>query len=403
MENYKRFKQKKTAFKDLPREVFWVMIFPFLGNSPHHFSLMCQISKVFYPGLNNIDNSWKKIIFSNLSKLKPRHIPILVKLKLSPFFKRIDLTKRHDDPIPKFGCFQYFNLEDFRDLTELKMSYNRIEKIERQTKLKKRWLNLTRTSFFNGGHEIEGLDTLTNLIELDLSKNFIKKIEGLNKLTNLRRLDLSTNVLFKIEGLDTLINLRKLNLSKNYTIAKLEGLNALINLRELDLSSCRFTKIEGLDTLTNLKELNLSNTSIKKIEGLNALTNLQKLNLSRTCIAKIEGLDALTNLQKLNLSKTLIAKIEGLDALINLRELDLSFNRDISKIEGLDKLTNLGKLDLTDYFHADKLINVEHMKRTKLKNVDLGDEQTISTEHLQTLINFVTKRKDLHRMVFTKF
>ena len=71
----------------------------------------------------------------------------------------------------------------------------------------------------------KGLDNLTNLQLLSLSKNSIERIEGLDNLTNLQLLDLSKNSIERIEGLDNLTNLNALDLGKN----RIEDLLPLFN------------------------------------------------------------------------------------------------------------------------------------------------------------------------------
>ena len=59
---------------------------------------------------------------------------------------------------------------------------------------------------------IENLDSLTNLIWLDLSFNKIQKIEGVNHLTKLTDLSLFSNCIEKIENMEALTNLNVLSI-----------------------------------------------------------------------------------------------------------------------------------------------------------------------------------------------
>ena len=95
------------------------------------------------------------------------------------------------------------------------------------------------------------------LLTLDLIEKGIKditEIKGLEALTELQVLNLSRNQISEIKGLDTLTNLVELNLSSNI-IAEIRGLTNLINLRKLDLRENRFVNIEGFENLINIKKI----------------------------------------------------------------------------------------------------------------------------------------------------
>ncbi len=80
--------------------------------------------------------------------------------------------------------------------------------------------------------EIKGLEALTELQVLNLSKNQIKEIKGLDTLKNLVELNLSSNIIVEIHGLTNLTNLRKLNLKQNRFI-NIEGFENLISLSKI--------------------------------------------------------------------------------------------------------------------------------------------------------------------------
>lgn len=65
--------------------------------------------------------------------------------------------------------------------------------------------------------KIEGIETNTQLEELELYDNKIAKLENLNHLSNLIILDLAFNVIKEITpgSLDGLVNLQKIFLSAN--------------------------------------------------------------------------------------------------------------------------------------------------------------------------------------------
>ena len=150
---------------------------------------------------------------------------------------------------------------------------------------------------------IEGLDKLTELHSLDLSKNQLKSIKGLEHLPKLRSLDLSGNQLKSIEGLEHLSKLHSLNLSGNQ-LKSIENLEALEELDELDSSDNQLSHTKGLDSLSKLSRLNLSRNQLSKIEGLEPLSLLESLDLSNNQFSVIENLPQ-TSLKEL--------KVEGND------------------------------------------------------------------------------------------
>lgn len=101
-----------------------------------------------------------------------------------------------------------------------------------------------------------------NLLELDLSFQFIGKIENLERLVKLRDLNLAENNIKKLENLHNLHELQSLNLSGNHIseIPKL-AIEPLRNLRIFRLSKNKITKLEefaNLSVLSNLEDLNLN-------------------------------------------------------------------------------------------------------------------------------------------------
>ena len=97
------------------------------------------------------------------------------------------------------------------------------------------------------------INTLYNLIELNLSENKINEIKYISN-----------------------INLKKIELYMN-NISKLEFLQDCILLEELNLNSNRLTKIENLDNLSNLKVLKLAENNIKDMNNISILAVNTKL------------------------------------------------------------------------------------------------------------------------------
>lgn len=176
----------------------------------------------------------------------------------------------------------------------------------------------------------------------------------------------------------------ELNLSRQ-KIRKIQGLSKLLNLRSLNLSYNEISKIEGLDDLRKLQELNLESNRITKLEGLNKLHKLEKLELGKNKISKLENLEYLTHITLLSLEDNEIESLEGIEKLVNLMELYIG-NNDINSLKHIAALKDIPKLIILD-LSGNKLCEcpgyrlyaIFHLK--KLKVLDgIGIDQNESTK-----------------------
>lgn len=148
--------------------------------------------------------------------------------------------------------------------------------------------------------DIKGLNTLSELKELHINNQKIKKIHGLNRLKNLEILWLRGNEITGIEGLEKLVNLKELALNVN-SIQEIKGLDNNKKLTYLNLSDNDIEEIKGLENLINLKGLYLLSNKIKEIKGLDNNLKLENLNLLHNHIRKVCGISHLKNLKHLSL------------------------------------------------------------------------------------------------------
>ena len=216
-----------------------------------------------------------------------------------------------------------------------------------------------------------------NILKLNnLGINSIIEIKGLEKLTNLKELYLSRNKIFEIKGLKHLTKLKVLDLSYN-KIKQIQCLDTLLNLNQLYLNNNNINYISGLDNLIYLHYLNLDSNNIVEINGLNYNKNLHILNLSHNNIIKIKNLKSLINLFFLALNNNKIKHIEGLENLINLRVLRLNDN-DLTEIKGLINLRKLTTLNLAN----NKIKSIAESNLPRLNFINLDNNQ-ISEEDLK--------------------
>ncbi|MFX1443243.1 MAG: leucine-rich repeat domain-containing protein [Promethearchaeota archaeon] len=178
----------------------------------------------------------------------------------------------------------------------------------------------------------------------DLNINKISEIEGLQSLTDLKELNLTGNNISEINNLENLANLKKLNLSGNY-ITEIKGLDSLKQLNHLYLQNNNIAEIKGLNNLKNLHFLNLENNNITEIKNLHHNVNLTTLYLNNNEINEVKNLDYLHELYFLALNNNNIKEIKGLGTLRNLRILQLAGNK-IQEIKGLGNLKKLTNLNL---------------------------------------------------------
>ena len=252
--------------------------------------------------------------------------------------------------------------------------------------------SLTATK--KGISDLTGLESATNLQNLNLSFNNITDISPLAGLTKLRGLHLLDNNITDISPLAGLTKLRNLELGFN-DITDISPLEGLTNLTFLGLSYNYFPDISSLSGLTNLTFLHLWDNDITDISPLSGLTNLKELRLSNNDIMDISPLSGLTNLTFLYLWGNDITDISPLSGLTNLKELHLGNNdiMDISPLSGLTSLEHL-KLDDNDITDISVLSGLTNLDELVLSNNDITDISVLasltSLEFLQVDRNNLT-------------
>ncbi|KAK7501988.1 hypothetical protein BaRGS_00006740 [Batillaria attramentaria] len=131
-----------------------------------------------------------------------------------------------------------------------------------------------------------GLDTLTNLQDVDLSCNALPRVpEALYKLESLKRLNLSDNEITELSlMIDVWVNLETLNLSRNKLTALPVSIHKLTSLRKLYLN-CNQLDFEGIPPnigkLHDLEIFSAAKNNLEMIpEGLCRCGKLKKLILN---------------------------------------------------------------------------------------------------------------------------
>ena len=313
-------------------------------------------------------------------------------------------------------------LEGFKYLEELNISNNNItyiNSLSQLTALRK------LEAFGNTIEDISPIINITTLEYLDISKNKLRDNSGnsddcitfkISNLENLTYLDLSHNYLIFTNGLNKLTNLTELNLYDNM-IKKLDGiygfdeekpeLCGFKNLETLNLgqnnefNNSYISGIANLDTLTTLKRLDFSQNNnkwivnyikkLKDIEYLNLegnqittltgkgfedLTGLKEINLYNNYITNISPLFSIDSLEKIIVQKNNIVSLENIlnenDELVweNLKYLDIAFNN-------IDNNTNSDIINILCYKSNNKEIDLNFENITNTSELPHNDSNGI--------------------------
>ncbi|KAF1002165.1 protein phosphatase 1 regulatory inhibitor subunit PPP1R7 homolog [Apium graveolens] len=234
-------------------------------------------------------------------------------------------------------------------LTELDLTCNRLKTLDPRIG---DLVNLKKLSFRQNLLDDSGIEALTqwtrisDLQELVLRDNQLKKLPDVSILKSLLVFDISFNEISSLSGLSKFTTtLKELYVSKN-EVPKMEEIEHFHDLQLLELGSNRLRVMENLQNLTQLQELWLGRNRIKAI-NLCGLKCIKKLSLQSNRLTSMSGLKECVALEELYLSHNGISQMEGLSTLLNLRVLDVSSNK-LTSISDIENLTLLEDLWLND-------------------------------------------------------
>jgi protein phosphatase 1 regulatory subunit 7 len=128
---------------------------------------------------------------------------------------------------------------------------------------------------------ISCVDAKTELLSICFHGNAISHCAGLESLTNVTELNLSANIITTLQGFQPLPELRTLNLASN-CITSLDGLPALPKLSRLSVAHNRISSLIGLCSLESvhapLEHLDIRNNAINELTELAVLAPLSSLH-----------------------------------------------------------------------------------------------------------------------------
>jgi Leucine-rich repeat (LRR) protein len=294
----------------------------------------------------------------------------------------------HDVSNPEIHEKAIVSLDGLRYLTnlqELNLSRNPISDLSELKYLKKLTKLELRTIYLHkeGESDLSPLSELTNLKHLDLYWNHITDLSPLASLVNLESLDLSHNEINDLTPIANLTNLRKLDLSSN-DLRDLSPLAKLTKLTNLYFWENPIEDITVLGNFTYLEVLKIRSTRVKNFDVLGKLGNLTSLSLAYNDVEDHKFLSKLKKLKVLDLSGNDISDISFLRKFTILTELSLANNR-MEDISPLRHLTNLQKLDLSYNQITDlkPLLELKNLAEVYLDRYGTGEVDLAVIEELK--------------------
>lgn len=174
----------------------------------------------------------------------------------------------------------------------------------------------------SGLKSLEGLDSLTDLTDLDVSNaSSLSALEGVGNLDSLIVLDIRNIAVSDFSGIGQLPSLRVLRMGGNETIQNLEPFSGLEQLREIHLEACpNFTSLKGMPPGVSQYAGFTYCPKLKSLSGIEKASGLEQLDVT--------GCEALKDVSALQSLPDLVQV-----SFVKCRQVD-----DISVIESLEKL-----------------------------------------------------------------
>ncbi|NQZ10680.1 MAG: hypothetical protein HRT35_26310 [Algicola sp.] len=261
---------------------------------------------------------------------------------------------------------------------------------------------------------ITGVEHLTSLRVLDLSRNLIFDVNPMSNLTGLVWLNLYGNLEFGLggrgDGLEDITPLAGLVALKNFNITEneisdltpIENMTALVTL---SIGYNPITDISVLSNLTQLKQFDVSKLQLTSLETIGQLTQLTRLTLNGNPTPDLTPLAALTVLEDLSISSLQVTDLSPLANLTAINKLNISFNQNLVDISPLAGLTNLAILGLhsNDIVSLSPLSNLTKLTYLEASFNDINDisglSQLVDMSHLLLRHNDISDISALFNLV----
>jgi len=197
-----------------------------------------------------------------------------------------------------------------------------------------------------GIDDITGLEQLTHLETVRLSRNNISDISAIGLTPSIKTLFISSNAgISNIGPLQSLKNINNLFMSGN-NVSDLSSLGTLSTLKVLEIynleSASDLSPIGDLNELTILKITGAVN--VADFSALESLTNLFTLSISNSGSVNVPSLDVLPDLRRLSFVGNNMTDVSQLSSLTNLLFLDLSYSNVTTGVSSLSALLNVNEI-----------------------------------------------------------
>lgn len=264
--------------------------------------------------------------------------------------------------------------------------------------------------FNNNFISIPEIQSFSQLVNLDMSHNYVKQIDkDIILLNRLEELNLSYNLISFIHpNISYLSNIIKLDLSNNNINSIPQELGQLLSLKELKLYRNNISHIpESIYNLTKLEYLNLSYNIITRVSSkINNLNNLINLNIGHNSITNIPKLFNLVSLQDINMVNNKIISLPDISTLTNLTNIYISHNN-ITKIpDNINQTKKLQQLVIYknpieyNMWELIKLYPVKYITGLK-ESIDRAYNNIINLNFYLTPSIYPSLTYDIKNIIFT--
>lgn len=196
---------------------------------------------------------------------------------------------------------------------------------------------------------LKGIEHASNLKELDISDNQIKRLVDLKENNAIETLIADRNGLSSVEDLRNLNSLQWLSLGEN-EITELNGLSHLNGLLSLSLFKNNIQDITPLKGLTHLEYLDLDDNQVTDLAALAGYEELTTLLISGNRIKSISSLKEIASLAYLYANDNEISDLTPLAELnVEDGEIELARNniKDLSPLAGI-KVSGTLRLNINE-------------------------------------------------------